>query len=87
METLGARLRRCRLEHGWSKRAVADELGVSIPSIMRWEDDRADPNDYNRHKIERFLHEWSPPSPNESSADRLELSLFPSRTKGPSRTH
>jgi transcriptional regulator with XRE-family HTH domain len=48
-------LQRVRLANGWSKRVVAQKLGVSIPSIMRWEDGMAEPNDYNRYKIERLL--------------------------------
>ncbi len=75
MEDLGERLRCFRLENGWSKRSVALRLGVSIPSIMRWEAGVAVPNDYNRYKIDRML---------ESEAGRrerimLQLSLFPER--------
>ncbi|HIE47597.1 TPA: XRE family transcriptional regulator [Candidatus Bipolaricaulota bacterium] len=55
MELIGERLRRFRLEHGLSKRAVANRLGVSVPTIIRWEEGLSIPNDYNRHKIERLL--------------------------------
>ena len=55
MRKLGERLRGFRLENGWSKRSVARRLGVSTPSIIRWEDGMAVPNDYNRYKIERLL--------------------------------
>lgn len=55
MDSLGQRLRHFRLESGWSKRTLAEKLGVSIPSIMRWEEEIAVPNDYNRYKIEQFL--------------------------------
>jgi transcriptional regulator with XRE-family HTH domain len=55
MEHLGTRLHRFRIRNGWSKRAIAKRLGVSIPSIMRWEDGTSEPNDYNRHKIEQML--------------------------------
>ncbi len=55
MESLGQRLRCFRLEKGWSKRLLAGKLGVSIPSIIRWEAEDAVPNDYNRYKIEQFL--------------------------------
>lgn len=55
MDSLGQRLRHFRLESGWSKRTLAEKLGVSIPSIMRWEAEIAVPNDYNRYKIEQFL--------------------------------
>jgi len=55
VDRLGSRLQRVRLANGWSKRVVAQKLGVSIPSIMRWEDGMAEPNDYNRYKIERLL--------------------------------
>jgi transcriptional regulator with XRE-family HTH domain len=55
MRELGERLRGFRLRNGWSKRTVARRLGVSTPSIMRWEQGSAEPNDYNRYKIERLL--------------------------------
>ena len=55
MRELGERLRGFRLEKGWSKRTVARRLGVSTPSIMRWEQGIAEPNDYNRYKIEQLL--------------------------------
>ncbi len=55
MERVGIRLRRFRLEHGWSKRRAADELGVSIPSVIRWEQGQSEPNDYNRFKIEALV--------------------------------
>ncbi len=57
MDSLGKRLRCFRLERGWSKRLLAGKLGVSIPSIIRWEAEVAVPNDYNRYKIEQFLSE------------------------------
>jgi ribosome-binding protein aMBF1 (putative translation factor) len=43
------------LRNGWSKRTVARRLGVSTPSIIRWEEGIACPNDYNLYKIERLL--------------------------------
>lgn len=79
MEQLGRRLQRVRLVNGWSKRGVAQRLGVSIPSIIRWEEGVAEPNDYNRYKIERLLEEGTatalPPIPPRS--DEFELALFP----------
>lgn len=79
METLGARLKRFRLENGWSKSRVAKKLDVSIPSIMRWEDGIAHPNDYNCFKIEQMLVETRPDdSRTGPTAVRLEqLPLFP----------
>ena len=74
MDELGKRLQGFRLEHGWSKRAVAKKLGVSIPSIMRWEDGISEPNDYNRYKIEKLLVGASSPSPRRKIT---QLSLFP----------
>jgi len=55
MNTLGCRLQGYRLANGWSKRIVAAKLAVSTPSIMRWEKGLAEPNDYNRYKIEQLL--------------------------------
>jgi len=78
VEELGDRLRTFRLENGWSKRATAERLGVSIPSIMRWETGLAVPNDYNRFKIDRLLE---PEEPEGMVGSRLmvQLSLFPGR--------
>jgi len=75
VDELGKRLQGFRLENGWSKRAVAKQLGVSIPSIMRWESGDAEPNDYNRFKIEQLLSDYQP----TVAARRLmvQLSLFP----------
>lgn len=55
MERVGTRLKRFRLQHGWSKRHTANELGVSIPSVIRWEEGKSTPNDYNRFKIESLI--------------------------------
>ena len=79
MDELGKRLQGFRLENGWSKRAIAKRLGVSIPSIMRWESGAADPNDYNRFKIEQLLTGYQP----TLAARRLmvQLSLFPQYIK------
>jgi len=55
MSSLATRLQRFRLTNGWSKRVLAEKLGVSIPSIIRWETEAAEPNDYNRYKIEQLL--------------------------------
>lgn len=75
MEDLGERLRCFRLENGWSKRATALRLGVSIPSIMRWEAGEAVPNDYNRYKIDRMLESEA----RARGRIMLQLSLFPER--------
>jgi len=79
MDVLGKRLQGFRLENGWSKRTTAKQLGVSIPSIIRWEEEISEPNDYNRYKIERLLVEYSPPAARRRI---IQLSLFPRYTKG-----
>jgi transcriptional regulator with XRE-family HTH domain len=78
MDALGKRLQGFRLENGWSKRTTAKQLGVSIPSIIRWEEGISEPNDYNRYKIERLLIGHSP-----APARRriVQLSLFPRYVK------
>jgi len=78
MDSLGKRLQHFRLESGWSKRALAEKLGVSIPSIIRWEAEIAVPNDYNRYKIEQFLSEnqlseQRPTSVHRSGIEQLDL--------------
>jgi len=78
MDELGKRLQGFRLENGWSKRTIAKQLGVSIPSIIRWEEGISEPNDYNRYKIERLLIGTSPPPARRRI---IQLSLFPRYTK------
>ncbi|HHR85731.1 MAG TPA: XRE family transcriptional regulator [Candidatus Acetothermia bacterium] len=80
MNSLGKRLQHFRLERGWSKRALAEKLGVSIPSIIRWEEEIAVPNDYNRYKIEQFLSSATEANALLSRAqqeDDGQLALFP----------
>jgi transcriptional regulator with XRE-family HTH domain len=61
---------------------MAEKLGVSIPSIMRWEGEIAEPNDYNRYKIEQFLAQDTPaPSPSRPNTQIHQLSLFPEGVK------
>ena len=82
MDSLGQRLRHFRLESGWSKRALAEKLGVSIPSIIRWEAEIAVPNDYNRYKIEQFLSASARPEPQPIPTHRSsieQLGLFSDR--------
>jgi len=81
MPSLGQRLQRFRLESGWSKRTVAEKLGVSIPSIMRWEEETSLPNDYNRFKIEQLLDgDVHPP---DSRPQIQQLDLFPANRRDP----
>ncbi len=77
MSSLGTRLQRFRLTNGWSKRILAEKLGVSIPSIIRWETETAEPNDYNRYKIEQLLAQaWQPRLSIPPRRQILQLSLF-----------
>ncbi len=78
VEELGQRLRSFRLENGWSKRATAERLGVSVPSILRWESGDAVPNDYNRYKIDRLLESDAERAPRRARRI-IQLSLFPER--------
>ncbi|MFO8034890.1 MAG: helix-turn-helix transcriptional regulator [Candidatus Bipolaricaulota bacterium] len=79
MDSLGQALRRYRLERGMSKRALAGSLGVSIPTVMRWETGEACPNDYNRHKVESLLREIASHEACEGPRCRVVmLSLFDS---------
>jgi len=77
MDELGRRLHSFRIRNGASKRAIALQLGVSIPSIMRWEDGTSEPNDYNRHKIEQLLGQQD----TLSDASLAQLDLFPQQQR------
>jgi len=78
MDALGRRLQGFRLANGWSKRTTAKRLGVSIPSIIRWEEGISEPNDYNRYKIEQLLIGYTPPPAHRRI---VQLSLFPRYVK------
>jgi transcriptional regulator with XRE-family HTH domain len=60
MGQVGERLKEHRLRHGLSKRTLARQIGVSAPTVVRWEEGSAIPNDYNLYRIEQVLAE-SPP--------------------------
>lgn len=60
MGQVGDRLREHRLRHGLSKRAIANQIGVSVPTVLRWEEGTTAPNDYNLYRIELLLDEPSP---------------------------
>jgi transcriptional regulator with XRE-family HTH domain len=79
VEELGQRLRSVRLENGWSKRATAERLGVSVLSVIRWETGVAVPNDANRHEIDRLLESRERPSNSRVGRCIVQLSLFPGR--------
>ena len=79
MDELGKRLQVFRLENGLSKRATAQRLGVSTPSIIRWEEGISEPNDYNRFKIDQLLVGFEVPVSPPSRGAIIQLSLFPER--------
>jgi transcriptional regulator with XRE-family HTH domain len=82
MEELGLELQRFRLRNGWSKRVVAKKLGVSIPSIIRWEGRAVEPNDYNRYKIEKLLTNAGTDFPSKTAIRRVQqLYLFSGQTE------
>jgi len=92
MEQIGHMLRRYRLERGLSKRALAGHLGVSSPTVMRWESGESAPNDYNLHKLQALLEHAAPstagisgraaravrPAPMTATIERLSVSGFKS---------
>ncbi len=52
---LGKELKIWRLKHGLSKRTLAQMLGVSVPTLTRWEEGLVEPHDYHLHKLREFL--------------------------------
>jgi transcriptional regulator with XRE-family HTH domain len=52
---LGKELKIWRLKHGLSKRTLAQMLGVSVPTLTRWEEGQVEPHDYHLHKLREFL--------------------------------
>jgi transcriptional regulator with XRE-family HTH domain len=79
VDELGKRLQVFRLENGLSKRATAQRLGVSTPSIIRWEEGISEPNDYNRFKIDQLLVGFEVPARPPARGAVIQLSLFPER--------
>jgi ribosome-binding protein aMBF1 (putative translation factor) len=79
VEELGQRLRSVRLEDGWSQRATAERLGVSVLSVIRCETGVAVPNDTNRRKIDRLLESRERSSNSRVGRCVVQLSLPPGR--------
>jgi ribosome-binding protein aMBF1 (putative translation factor) len=79
VEELGQRLRSVRLEDGWSQRATAERLGVSVLSVIRCETGVAVPNDTNRRKIDRLLESRERSSNSRVGRCVVQLSLLPGR--------
>lgn len=52
-ETLGGRIKRLRVAHGFTMRGLADAVGVSKPTLWKWEGDQVRP----RHDTMRRLAE------------------------------
>lgn len=52
---LGKELKLWRLSHGLSKRALAKLLGVSVPTLTRWEEGLVDPRDYHLYRVQELL--------------------------------
>ncbi len=63
MGQVGDKLREYRLGHGLSKRSLASQIGVSAPTLVRWEEGTAVPTDYNLYRIERLLAGSPPAAP------------------------
>ncbi|MBC7220745.1 helix-turn-helix transcriptional regulator [Candidatus Bipolaricaulota bacterium] len=51
------------MRHGLSKRILASQIGVSAPTLVRWEEGTAVPTDYNLYRIERLLAGSPPAAP------------------------
>lgn len=45
VETIGARIKRERLDRSWTQRQLADKVGVGVPHISKVEADRESPSD------------------------------------------
>ncbi len=73
MEPISQRLRDYRFRKGLSKRALAAQIGVSVPTIVRWESGEAEPNDYNLYKIEQLLRELEAAAPSKPRVVPLPL--------------
>ena len=54
-KVIGERLRRLRKERGLSARELADEIGVSYPTIYRWENGDRIPDGFNMGKLMNVL--------------------------------
>ena len=57
MQQLQSKLEELRAKRGWSQEDLAREVGVSLPTIQRWESKGAKPHRLARREIEKVLHE------------------------------
>ncbi|MEW5825667.1 MAG: helix-turn-helix transcriptional regulator [Candidatus Bipolaricaulota bacterium] len=80
VEGLGQRLKAFRSVNGWSQSWTADILGVSAPTLARWEAGSAEPSGEHLRRVVRLLGLRSRGRglPREHLA-MLQLSLFPER--------
>ena len=54
-ETLGSRIKRLRAAHGYTMRGLADQIGVSKPTLWKWEGDQVRPRHETMHRLAEVL--------------------------------
>jgi transcriptional regulator with XRE-family HTH domain len=78
VEGLGQRLKAFRTTNGWSQSWTAEILGVSTPTVARWESGVAQPSGEHRARVDRLLGgAQRRPTGCRKTSSILQLSLFP----------
>ncbi len=54
---IGNELKEVRRELGLTQKGLAEELGVSLPTVVNWELGKSTPRGKNRLKLEAFIDE------------------------------
>lgn len=54
-KTLGRRIRRARLQNGWSQALLAEKVGVAQPTISSWEQGKTKPDEKQMKHLEHRL--------------------------------
>ena len=54
-ETLGSRIKRLRAARGYTMRGLADQVGVSKPTLWKWEGDQVRPRHETMHRLAEVL--------------------------------
>jgi len=80
-QSLGAKIRAARSRMGFSQQRVADELGVHVVMVQRWEADKHVPQMQYRRKLWDLLElspdDFPPPTPGRSRRSDLPVGAIP----------
>ena len=81
MESVGAWIKKCRLDRQWSPADLAREMGVTVLTIRNWENDKNSPQELNLKRLEGLLGKRRPLSSDDADLSKL-LAVLRDHFKG-----